>query len=127
MPLSYLKQQMADFKSGVRLDVARMNGIAKELTDAEADEAIKWMASLKPRKNQRVVEADMAPKTIVAQGRMRFVDPKGGMEPIANRIITVPEDVNVARLRDPNTKFVSYVPPGTLAKGKDLVETGANK
>jgi cytochrome c553 len=127
MPLAYLKQQMADFKSGVRLDVARMNGIAKELSDAEAEEAIKWFASLKPRKNNRVVEADMAPKTIVAQGRMRFVDPAGGMEPVGNRILTVPENVEQARLRDPNTKFVSYVPPGSLARGKLLVETGDNK
>jgi cytochrome c553 len=127
MPLSYLKQQMTDFKSGVRTDVARMNGISKEMSDAEIDEATMWFASLKPRKNNRVVEADMVPKTIVAQGRMRFVDPAGGTEPIGNRIITVPEEVNLARMRDPNTKFVSYVPTGTLARGKVLVETGDNK
>jgi cytochrome c553 len=127
MPLSYLKQQMMDFKSGVRIDVARMNGIAKEMSDAEIDAATAWFASLKPRKNNRVVEVDMVPKTITAQGRMRFVDPKGGMEPIGDRIITVPEDVSQARLRDPNTKFVSYVPTGTLARGKVLVETGDNK
>jgi cytochrome c553 len=124
MPLTYLKQQMMDFKSGVRIDIARMNGIAKEMSDQEIDEATAWFASLKPRKNNRVVEADTVPKTIVAQGRMRFVDPKGGTEPIGSRIITVPEDVNIARTRDPNTKFVSYVPPGTLARGKELVETG---
>jgi len=127
MPQTYLKQQMMDFKSGVRTDVARMNGIAKEMSDAEIEESTAWFASLKPRKNNRVVEADMVPKTIVAQGRMRFVDPKGGMEPIGNRIITVPEDQNLARMRDPNTKFVSYAPAGTLARGKVLVETGDNK
>jgi cytochrome c553 len=127
MPLSYLKQQMMDFKSGVRTDVARMNGIAKEMSDQEIDEAVAWFAALKPRKNNRIVEADMVPKTIVAQGRMRFVDPAGGTEPIGNRIITVPEDVSLARMRDPNTKFVSYVPTGTLARGKVLVETGDNK
>ena len=127
MPLSYLKQQMMDFKSGVRTDVARMNGIAKEMSDQEIDEAVAWFASLKPRKNNRSVEADMVPKTIVAQGRMRFVDPAGGTEPVGSRIITVPEDVTLARMRDPNTKFVSYVPTGTLARGKVLVETGDNK
>jgi cytochrome c553 len=127
MPLGYLKQQMTDFKSGVRLDVARMNGIAKELSDTEIDEASRWFASLKPRKNNRIVEAEIAPKTILAQGRMRFVDPAGGTEPTGNRIITVPEDVSLARMRDPNTKFVSYVPAGTLARGKVLVETGDNK
>jgi len=127
MPLSYLKQQMMDFKSGMRIDVARMNGIAKELSDEEIDEAMKWFAALKPRKNNRIVEADMVPKTIIAQGRMRFVDPAGGMEPIGSRIITVPENVQLARMRDPNTQFVSYVPAGTLARGKVLVETGDNK
>jgi cytochrome c553 len=34
------------------------------------------------------------PKTFVGQGRMRFVDPKGGTEPIGKRIITVPEDAD---------------------------------
>jgi cytochrome c553 len=127
MPLSYLMQQMTDFKSGVRIDVARMNGIAKELSDDEIKDATTWFASLKPRKNNRIVEADTVPKTFAGQGRMRFVDPAGGTEPIGSRIISVPEDVNLARLRDPNTKFVSYVPPGTLARGKVLVETGDNK
>ena len=127
MPLSYLTLQMMDFKSGVRIDVARMNGIAKELSDDEIKDAATWFASLKPRKNNRIVEADTVPKTFAGQGRMRFVDPAGGTEPIGNRIISVPEDVQLARLRDPNTKFVSYVPPGTLARGKVLVETGDNK
>ena len=66
----------------------------------------------------------MVPRTFVGQGRMRFVDPKGGMEPIGNRIITLPEDQERARLRDPKSGFVSYVPPGSIAKGKALVETG---
>jgi cytochrome c553 len=104
-----------------------MNGIAKELSDDEIKEASAWFASLKPRKNNRIVEAAMVPKTFAGQGRMRFVDPAGGTEPTGDRIISVPEDVQLARLRDPNTKFVSYVPPGTLARGKVLVETGDNK
>src|SRR5207237_9093537 len=89
MPLSYLKQQTMDFKNGMRSDIARTNGIAKEMADQEIDEATMWFASLKPRSNQRVVEQDTVPKTIVAQGRMRFADPKGGTEPIGSRIITV--------------------------------------
>jgi cytochrome c553 len=120
----YLMQQMADFKSGARKDVARMNGIAKELSDDETREAVAWFALLKSRRNNKIVEADTAPKTFNGQGRMRFVDPAGGTEPIGNRIISVPVDVTRARMRDPNTEFVSYVPVGTLARGKTLVETG---
>lgn len=124
MPASYLTQQMVDFKSGARKDLARMNGIAKELSDDEIRQAAEWFASLKPRRNNKVVEADTVPKTFAGQGRMRFVDPAGGTEPIGNRIISVPVDVARARMRDPNTEFISYVPVGTLARGKTLVETG---
>lgn len=122
---AYLIQQMADFKSGVRKDYARMNGIAKDMTDQEIREAAEYFAALKPQKFTRVVEAAMVPKTFVGQGRMRFASPEGGMEPIGNRIITVPEDVERVRLRDPRVGFIAYVPPGSLAHGKTLVDSGA--
>jgi cytochrome c553 len=120
----YFVQQMADFKTGARRDYARMNGISKEVTEQEAREAGEWFASLPRRAFVRVVEAAMVPRTFVGQGRMRFVDPKGGTEPIGNRIITLPEDQERARLRDPKSGFVAYVPPGSVAKGKALAETG---
>jgi len=120
----YIVQQMLDFKNGTRKDYARMNGISKEVSDQESREAAEWFASLSRKKWSRVVEASMVPKTFVGQGRMRFADPKGGMEPIGNRIITVPEDQEKARMRDPRSGFVSYVPPGSINKGKALAETG---
>ena len=87
----YIAQQMADFKSGVRKDAARMNAIAKDMTDDEIQQASEWFAKLKPMAWTRVTEAAMVPKTFVGQGRMRFVQPGGEMEPIGNRIITVPD------------------------------------
>ena len=121
----YIVQQMMDFKNNTRKDYARMNGISKDVSDQEAREAAEWFASLPRKKWSRVVEAAMVPKTFVGQGRMRFLDPKDkGMEPIGSRIITVPENQELARLRDPRSGFVSYVPPGSIAKGKALAETG---
>jgi cytochrome c553 len=121
---AYLVQQLEDFKSGARKDYARMNGIAKELSADEIKQAADWFASLPRQRWVRVVEADMVPKTFVGQGRMRFLDPKGGMEPIGKRIITLPEDQTRARLRDPKSGFVTYVPKGSVAKGRSLVENG---
>jgi cytochrome c553 len=124
----YFIQQMADFKAGVRKDYARMNGIAKELSDQEIREAAEWFASLPRGKWVRVVEAAMVPKTFVGQGRMRFIDPKQtGMEPIGNRIIMLPEDQEKARLRDPRSGFVAYVPTGSLSKGRALANGGGGK
>jgi cytochrome c553 len=125
---AYVMQQMADFKSGVRKDAARMNGIARELSDEEVRQASEWFAKLKPMAWTKVTEAAMVPKTFVGQGRMRFVQPGGEMEPIGNRIITVPQDQTRARLRDPHpgAGFIAYVPVGSVAKGKALVETGGS-
>jgi cytochrome c553 len=123
----YLVQQMADFKTGVRKDYARMNGIAKALSDEEIKQAADWFASLPRRTFVRVVEQPTVPKTFVGQGRMRFVSLEGGTEPIGNRIITLPENQELARLRDPRSGFVSYVPPGSIARGRALAEGGRGK
>jgi len=123
---AYLMQQMADFKSGARKDSARMNAIAKDVSDDESRQVSEWFAALKPRAWTKVTEAAMVPKTFVGPGRMRFVQPGGGTEPIGNRIITVPDDQARARSRDPRSGFVAYVPPGSIAKGKALVDTGGN-
>jgi cytochrome c553 len=123
----YIIRQMQDFKSGVRKDAARMNGIAKELSDDEIRQAAEWFAKLKPAAFTKVTEAAMVPKTFVGQGRMRFVQPGGEMEPIGKRIITVPQDQTKARLRDPHSGFIAYVPVGSLAQGKALVAGGSGK
>ena len=120
----YVVQQMADFKSGVRKDAARMNGIAKEMTDEEIRQASEWFATFKPRVWTKVMEANTVPKTFVGQGRMRFAQPGGATEPIGGRIVTLPEDQPKARMRDPHSGFVAYVPTGSVAKGKALAETG---
>jgi cytochrome c553 len=123
---SYITRQMTDFRTGARRDYARMNGISKEVSEEEARQAAEWFAALPRRRFVRVVEAAMVPKSFVGQGRMRFADPQGGMEPIGNRIITLPEEQDKVRLRDPRSGFVVYVPAGSLTKGQALVETGAS-
>jgi cytochrome c553 len=127
MSADYIAGQMADFKSGARKDTARMNGIAMAISDADSRAAAVWFASLKPKAWVRVVEADRVPKTWVAAGRMRYPLPGGGMEPLGQRIITVPEDPARVALRDPHSGFIAYVPKGSVAKGEALVESGGTK
>jgi cytochrome c553 len=52
--------------------------------------------------------------------------PDGGTEPIGNRVIELPEDPVRVMWRDPTSGFVSYAPPGSVAKGQLLVATGGN-
>jgi cytochrome c553 len=129
LSVPYMVQQMLDFKSGARQDPTgkRMNGIAQAVTDEQARVAAVYFARLPRKTFQKVIEAAMVPKTFLGNGRMRLLDPAGGTEPIAGRIITVPEDESRARMRDPNSGFVSYVPVGSIARGKELVETGGGR
>lgn len=127
LPVNYIVNQMNDFKSGIRKDPARMNGIAAAITDEEVKQAAQWFSALKPLPWYKVVEADTVPKTYVANpGRMRLPSPGGGTEPIGMRIIVVPQDVPRVLARDPRIGFIAYAPTGSVAKGEALVTTGGN-
>ena len=120
----YIRRQMVDFKSGARKEPNRMNTIAAALSDDEIRQASEWFAKLKPYAWTKVVEATMVPKTFVGQGRMRFAQPGGGMEALANRIITLPQDQSRVTKRDPHSGFIAYVPQGSIKKGEAFVKTG---
>ena len=120
----YIVQQMAEFKSRARKEPTRMNGIAAEVSEDEARQAAEWFARLSRRSFTQVIEADTVPKTFLGPGRMRFAEPDGSTEPIGSRIITLPQDQERARLRDPSSGFIAYVPVGSLVRGRELVETG---
>jgi cytochrome c553 len=126
LTVAYMVRQMRDFKTGSRIDVPRMNRIAAATSDEESQQAAQWFAQLKPQPFTWVVETGTVPKSFLGDGRMRFVEPGGGSEPTGSRIITIPEDETRARLRDPRSGFIAYVPVGSIAKGKALAETGGD-
>ena len=126
MKAEYIRRQVADFKSGIRKEPNRMNTIAAALSDEEIRQAGEWFATLKPYVWTKVVEATMVPKSFIGGGRMRFAQPGGGMEPLGNRIITLPQDQSRVTKRDPHSGFVAYVPPGSLKKGEAFVKTGGS-
>jgi cytochrome c553 len=132
LPRSYLVQQMMDFKSGARKfsgpqrsSVLLMTAAAKAMTDEEVQAAAAYFSALKPKRIIKIVEADTIPKTYIA--RLFFVKrPEGGTEPLGQRIVEMPDDVEQFELRDTRTQFIAYVPVGSVAKGETLVKTGGN-
>jgi cytochrome c553 len=48
----------------------------------------------------------------------------GGVEPIGQRIIEMPENLERTELRDARSGFIAYVPTGSIAKGRELVSSG---
>ena len=129
LPAAYIVQQMADYKSGARKtsvpkrNIELMMSLAREATEAEVSAAAAYFSSLKPRANIKVVETETVPKTSVA-GWFLAASASGDKEPIGQRIIEVPEELERFENRDTRARFVAYVPVGSVAKGAELVGTG---
>jgi cytochrome c553 len=132
LPVQYIVQQMADFKSAARTtSVPQRNPpqlmikTAKAVTDAEIEKAAAYFAGLTPRATIKVVETDSVPKTRVAGGLLA-VFPGSETEPIAGRIIEVPENLAQFEMRDARSRFIAYVPPGSVETGRQFVASGGN-
>ena len=127
MPAEYIIRQMAYFKSGARKEEARMGPIARAVSDEDVRQAAEYFAAVKPNPFVKVIETATPPKTYVsADARHRRIMPEGGTEPIGRRIIQVPDDPMQTTIRNPHSGFTAYVPPGSIAKGKALVQTGGS-
>jgi cytochrome c553 len=132
LPAAYIVQQIADFKSGARassapqrVPVKLMISLAKEATDAEVEVAAAYFAALKPKAIIKIVETDTVPKSYVFGWHLAAVT-TGEKEPIGRRIIEVPENLEQFESRDSRSRFIAYVPMGSVAKGKSLATTGGN-
>ena len=131
LPPNYFVQQLKDFKNGLRRsadprkpNTNTMIDLARAMTDEEMMQAARYFAAIKWRPRVKVIETALVPKTRIV-GNLFLATETERTEPIAGRIIEVPEDEEHAdRLRDPRSGFLAYVPPGSLARGKQLVRLG---
>ena len=132
LPVAYFVRQIQDFRSGLRhsadprkANTNTMIALAKAMTDQEIRESAEYFAAVTWKAQWvKVVETDMVPKTRI-EGNLFIKLEEVRSEPIAGRIIEVPEDTEQAELlRNPHSGFVAYVPVGSVAKGQNLVTTG---
>lgn len=121
----YIIQQTVEFKNGLRTNSAPrvatdlMIKLSKAVTDQELAEAATYFASIKPRSNIAVVEAETVPKTQVRDLFLALLDDTE-KEPIGQRIIEIPENVEHFVSRDSRARFIAYVPVGSIQKGRAL-------
>ena len=128
LPFAYIVQQMRDFRAGARttalpdrLPQKFMIAGSKDLTDEEINQAAAYFASIKPKKNIRVIETDTIPVPVVAN--WTWTNPKDGKrEPLGQRIIEVPEHLAYFELRDARATFIAYAPKGSVKRGEALVK-----
>lgn len=132
LPMAYFLRQIQDFRTGARHsadprkpNVPTMITLAVAMSDAELAEAAAYFTSV-PYDTPwiRVVESTTAPVTRIVNNLFIPVTP-AATEPLGTRVVEVPADETASELlRDPRSGFVAYVPPGALARGRVLVETG---
>ncbi|HEY2351334.1 MAG TPA: hypothetical protein VGH83_02405 [Candidatus Acidoferrum sp.] len=67
----------------------------------------------------------MVPKTHVAGWVLAPLNERD-KEPLGQRIIETPKDLEQFESRDSHSHFIAYVPVGSLAKGEVLAKTGGN-
>jgi cytochrome c553 len=132
LPAAYLLQQLEAFRNGARrsadprkANTNEMIQIARLLTDAEMKESVEYFASIKRRPWVRVVEADSVPKTRVGVNGLFLPLPGNDMEPLGRRILEVPENPDLTdKMRSPRSGWLAYVPPGSVARGREIATTG---
>lgn len=131
LPVAYFIRQIEDFRNGLRSTVdprkpntPTMIGLAKAMTSDEVKAAAEYFGAIKWTPWIRVIETDLVPKTRLA-GNLFIAISEARTEPIAGRIIEVPEDEEQSEgLRNPHSGFIAYVPVGSLKRGENLVTTG---
>jgi cytochrome c553 len=130
LPAAYIVQQLADFKSGTRkssvpdrIPAKLKTTLAANVTDAEVQAAAAYFSALKPRAVIRVVETEMVPKTIVSGWFLTALN-TDEKEPNGDRIIEVPENLEQFVSRDTRSRFIAYVPTGSIEKGRALAASG---
>lgn len=130
LPVAYFLEQLEDMKDGRRhgsvawATVNDMIPVAKALDAADAKAAAEYFHALPAVRTARVVETDMVPVTRPGPHNVQLVDASGAKEPLGERIIEVPVDVERTELRDATSGFIAYVPSGSVERGAELAKTG---
>ena len=130
LPAVYILQQMADFKSGARKTSVPQRGppkamiaLAKATSAQESEAAAAYFSTLKLKPIIQIIETNTVPKTRIYGWHLADLK-TGKTEPISERIIEVPENLEQFVSRDSRSRFIAYVPNGSLQEGKALASTG---
>jgi cytochrome c553 len=130
-PAQYIIEQVTEMKEGRRRtsppimgSIKSMYSVADAVSPDDLKMAADYFSKLKYKRWIRVMETDVVPKFDISSHNMLVKSSTGGTEPIGNRIIEMPENLELTELRDPHSGFVAYVPKGAIARGRKLVASG---
>jgi cytochrome c553 len=131
LPAGYIMEQIKEFRAGRRaaaqpamVSAREMIVEAKRVSDADLTVAAQYFAQQKFISRFHVVETDTVPRSRVDGISLYVKIPGAGTEPLGARIVEVPADTSQWELDNPHAGFTAYVPKGSIARGRRLVELG---
>lgn len=129
LPVEYMVRQVRAMRNDTRLSAApgipqtSMHRVAKGfVSDDDIRSAARYYHRLRLTRRNVIREVRDVPKTKIA-GLLYAYD-GDGTEPLDGRLIEVPEELERHELKDPWVKYITYVPVGSLARGKRLATNG---
>ena len=131
LPASYIIEQVMTFRTGERRsakpdqpNTAEMIKTAKAVSPEALREAAAYFAALPRSRWVRVVETERAPRTWPDKYGWLNAAPGGETEPVGDRIVELSGDLPRMMIGDDHVMLTDYAPPGSVARGKHIVETG---
>jgi cytochrome c553 len=133
LPAAYIVEQVNAFRSGERRsadpnqpDTGEMIKVARAVTPQDLEQAATYFAALPRSRWLRVVESPTAPRTVPDSFGWLDPAPGGGTEPVGDRVVELSDDLPRMFLGDDHVTLTDYAPPGALARGKAIAETGGD-
>ena len=130
LPAEYIVAAVNAIRSGDRpglrpgwVPIAYMRQTAHAVTATELAAAAAYFAARPYVTHTRLVETAKIPRVIVDAFVYRR-DPRGGTEPLGNRIVELPDDFHRFDRRDPTESYTAYVPHGAITRGRNLASGG---
>jgi cytochrome c553 len=132
LPVAYFMRQAAAFRAGRRhgawpgayVPADLMVQAVQHASEDELARAAGYFAQQTLRPRVRVVEAARVPRS-QAVGLVYAALPGAGDEPLGERLMEFSPDPKRHELRDERMRYVAYVPPGSVARGRALARSGA--
>jgi cytochrome c553 len=131
LPVDYFVEQVKDMRTRARHtgspvpfpSAATMEQIADSATDAEVAEAARYFARVRARRGSHVIESDSVPRFQTLNGLSALL-PGHEREALVGRLVDIAVDLRRHELHDPMAEYVTYVPRGSLARGRTLALRG---
>jgi cytochrome c553 len=133
LPAAYIISQVADFKSGARKSAwlgpyrpaDRMIHAATHATANEVSAAARYFSAQRLLPRVLVVERAQIPRPHVV-GWVYVAEKSGGVEPLGERLLEFAPDAAHHENRDDEMRYIAYVPPGSIRRGKLIAKEGSN-